>query len=470
MKSKITIIIIMLIATINAFSQSLEGVWHGITKKPDNKEILFVFLFEEHQNSITSKMAIPTFDVMDIKPKTTIFKNGKLTIDGSNIGIKYEGVWNENTSQIEGTYTEGSVELVLNLVKGNPKMAENKRPQEPTKPYPYYEEEVKFKNTDADITLSGTFTRPIQKGKYPVVILISGSGRHDRDGSAESHRPFLVISDYLTRNGIAVLRYDDRGFRKSSGDFSKATTADFAKDVVSAVSYLKSRNDINVKHIGLIGHSEGGIIAPLVANQSSNISFIVTLAATAIPGSEVAVMQSKILRPFPVPNENDFEKNVRIAIEIASSNLDIAKKRTALIKHNKSYLTPILKSLGASDDNISKFIDNETETVLKPWNKYFFNYNPANEFEKLKIPMLSLNGSMDKQVDATINQNAIRKALIKGGNKKYKIIELENLNHLFQECKTGNIDEYKELEQTIAPIALNEVYKWINEVTSNNKK
>lgn len=468
MKTLIATTILITFYVVNTFSQNLSGVWHGKAKTPDDKEILFVFLFEKNQEKYNTTMAVPTFNVSGIKPKVTAFKEGHLTIDGSELGMRYEGVWNETTNQIKGTYTEGGVKLVLTLKKGNPEMAKINRPQEPVKPYPYYEEEVVFENTEAGIKLSGTFTKPNQKGPYPVVILISGSGRHDRDGSIPTHKPFLVLSDYLTRNNIAVLRYDDRGFGKSTGDFSKATTADFAQDVLSAVHYLKSRSDINPNQIGLIGHSEGGIIAPLAVNQTKDISFIVTLAATGIPGSEVAVLQSKSLRPFPVPDEKIFEENVRIAIKIASTNEDISQKRKELTAHNNTYLAPILKSLGAPDENISAFIKNETETVLKPWSTYFYNYNPANEFEKLTIPVLSLNGSKDTQVNASINQNAIRNALIKGGNKNYKVIELENMNHLFQECKTGNINEYKEIEQTMSPVAMEEISNWILEITQEN--
>jgi len=468
MKTIITTILFISLAIASALSQNLSGVWHGIAKTPDNKEITFVFLFEKNEAGYSSKMAIPTFDVMDILPKATTFENGKLHIDGSNLGMKYEGIWNETTNQVEGSYSEGGTILSLVLIKGNPKMTTPKRPQEPVKPYPYYEEEVIFKNTEVNIELAGTFTRPQGSEKFPVVILISGSGRHDRDGSIPGHRPFLVLSDYLTSKGIAVLRYDDRGFKESTGDFNKATTADFAQDVLGAVNYLKSRKDIDIKKIGLIGHSEGGIIAPLAANQTSDISFIVTLAATGIKGSEVSVMQSKSLRPFPVPDEKAFEENVRKSIKIASSNKDIAQKRKELTTHNKTYLEPILKSLGATDENITKFIQNETESVLKPWNSYFFSYNPSKEFEKLSIPVLSLHGSKDIQVDATINQNAIRNALIQGNNKNYKIIELENLNHLFQECATCDINEYKDINQTMSPVALNEISNWIFEIIQIN--
>jgi pimeloyl-ACP methyl ester carboxylesterase len=463
MKTILTTILLIILSTSNSFSQDLSGVWHGNAKTPDGKDVLFVFLFEKNQDKYTATMAVPTFNVSGVKPKSTVLEQGHLKIEDAGLGMTYDGFWIEASELIEGTYTEGGVKLLLSLKKGNPKMPKNYRPQEPEKPYPYYEENVKFNNTDAGVTLSGTFTRPIQKGEYPVVILISGSGRHDRDGSAMTHKPFLVLSDYLTRQGIAVLRYDDRGFGESTGDFSKATTADFAQDVLSAVGYLKSRKDIDIKQIGLIGHSEGGIIAPLVANQTSDISFMVSLAGTGIPGNEVSVMQSKSLRPFPVPDEVTFEENVRKSIKIASSNKEISQKRKELLAHNEAYLVPILKSLGAPDENISKFIENETETVLKPWNTYFFNYNPADEFEKLRIPVLSLNGSKDTQVDATVNQNAIRQALIKGKNENYKIVELENLNHLFQECETGKMDEYRKIEQTFSPIALNEIKKWVIE-------
>jgi len=468
MKTLIIKTFLIVLTAMNALSQDISGVWHGSAKNPDNKDILFVFLFENTQNGLSSTMAVPTFDISNIKPKTTTFENKKLNIDGSNVGMKYEGILNETTNLIEGTYTEGGVLLALTLKKGNPEMPRINRPQEPVKPYSYYEEQVMFENTEAGIKLSGTFTRPNQKGKFPVVVLISGSGRHDRDGSMMTHRPFLVLSDYLTRKGIAVLRYDDRGFGESTGDFSRATTADFAQDILSAVHYLKTRNDINPNQIGLIGHSEGGIIAPLAANQTSDISFIVALAATGIPGSEVSVMQAKSLRPFPVPDEDIFAKNVKKSIEIATSDAKLTNKRNALTAHNEAYLVPILKSIGATDENISAFVKKETETVLRPWSIYFYNFNPANEFEKLQIPVLSINGSKDQQVDAAINQNAIRNALIQGENKNYKIVELENLNHLFQECNTGNMNEYKDIEQTMSPVALEEISTWILEIIQEN--
>ena len=462
MKSLFTTTIVLFFV-VNLLAQDISGVWHGTAKGPDNREILFVFLFEKTPDGYTSTMAIPTFDVSEIRPKATSFTGGKLSIDGSNLNMTYEGTLNPSTHFIEGTYLEGNVQLALNLKKGNPEMKRPIRPQEPKKPYPYFDEDVVIENVKDNIHLAGTFTKPNGEGKFPVVVLISGSGRHDRDGSIPTHKPFLVLSDYLTRQGIAVLRFDDRGFGKSGGDFSKATTADFAQDVLSAVHYLKTRKDIDPNRIGLIGHSEGGIIAPLAANQSSDISFIVTLAATGIPGSEVSVQQSKSLRNFPVPDEELFEKNVRKSINIATSNAEPSEKRRALRAHNEEYLVPILRSLGAPGDNISQFIQKETENALSPWSQYFLKYDPANEFRKLNIPVLSLNGSKDIQVDAKINQTAIRNALKEGNNENFEVITLENLNHLFQECETGDMAEYENISQTISPIALKAISDWIIE-------
>jgi pimeloyl-ACP methyl ester carboxylesterase len=461
MKAGISTVLLIACSILSGFSQDLLGLWNGTAKSPDNKEITFVFLFENGQDGYTTTMAVPTFEVSGIKPKATTLKEGKLFIDGSNLGMKYEGTFNESTQQIEGTYTEGGMVLTLALNKGNLIIEVPNRPQEPVKPYPYYEEEVVFENKEANLSLSGTLTRPDKNGEFPVVILISGSGPQDRDESWKMHKPFWVLADYLTRQGLAVLRYDDRGFGKSTGDHSAATTEDFAKDVLSAIDYLKTRTDINSKQIGLIGHSEGGIIAPLAANQTEDVAFIVLLASTGIPGSELSVMQAKSFRPFPVPDEAAFEQHVRIAIKIAASDQEISLIKTALKQHHESYLVPLLKSLGVPEQNIAKLIADEIEDSVKPWRRYFFNYNPADEIEHLAMPVLSLNGSKDTQVEAKINQEGIRNALIKANNKDYKIVELENLNHLFQECETGEISEYKKIEQTISPIALEEISTWI---------
>tara|TARA_R110002073_G_scaffold14554_1_gene59259 strand:+ start:27710 stop:29143 length:1434 start_codon:yes stop_codon:yes gene_type:complete len=460
MKTIATFAIAFILSIVNAYTQDITGDWSGKTKRGD-KEITFVFNIEQKNSMYSTTMNVPTFRVSGIKPSVTTFTNGKLIIDGSNVGMNYEGVFNIETQQFEGTYKEGGLELILNLKKGAVKIADLRRPQEPEKPYPYYEEDVVFKNTEAKIELAGTLTLPNKNGKFPVAILISGSGPQDRDESFMGHKPFLVLSDHLTKQGIGVLRFDDRGIGKSTGDFGNATTEDFSKDVLSAITYLKTRNDVDLKHIGLIGHSEGGIIAPLAANNSKDIAFMVLLASTGISGAKLSLMQSKTLRQFPVKDEVAYEKNTRKAIAIVTSNKSETEIEKELTKHYNNFLRPILTSLNVPKEKINLFIESQLKTSLQPWSRYFLQYNPADEIEKLQIPILSLNGSKDTQVKAKINQEGIRKALIKGGNKDYEIIELENLNHFFQECETGKMDEYRKIEQTFSPTALKEISNWI---------
>lgn len=460
MKTFIAFILITSISILSAFSQDISGSWSGKTKRGE-KELTFIFTIKNEKNTYSSTMAVPTFRIDGVKPTATTFKNGKLVIDGSNVGMHYEGLYNKDLEIFEGTYKEGAIVLPLNLKKGAVKIADSRRPQEPVKPYPYYEEEIIFENVAAKVALSGTLTLPSKKGKFPIAILISGSGPQDRDESFMGHKPFLVLSDHLTKQGIGVLRFDDRGHGKSTGDFGAATTADFAKDVLSAVRYLKTRKDVDFKHIGLIGHSEGGIIAPLAANQSKDVSFIVLLASTGISGTELSVMQSKTLRGFPVEDEVAYEKNTRKAIAIVTSGKSNDEIKKEIGAHYNAFLRPILTSLGAPEKNINAFVNNQIKASTKPWNRYFLGYNPADEFEKLQIPVLSLNGNKDTQVDAKINQAGIKNALVKGKNKDYKILELEGLNHFFQECETGKMNEYRKIEQTFSPKALKEISDWI---------
>lgn len=455
---------LLILSSLTAFSQDITGIWSGTLKTPANTEITFIFSIENTDSGLHSTMAVPTLGASNLKPQKTIFEGKELFIDASNLGMQYRGIMNDTTGQIAGIYEEGGMKLSLTLAKGMPELKNEDRMQTPKEPYPYHTEEVVFENSSANVNLAGTFSKPKGKGRFPVVILISGSGRHDRDGTMARHRPFLVLSDYLTKQGIAVLRFDDRGFGDSTGDFDQATTADFAQDVLSAVDYLKNRSDIDIENIGLIGHSEGGIIAPMVARQSEDISFIVCLAATGISGKELTVMQSKSLRSFPVEDEESFEKNIRRAIDIILSDQNNELKRQSLRAHYESFWPTILRPLGAADENIKQFIDQEIEAALSPWKAFFLHHNPANDFSRLSIPVLSLMGDKDIQVDPSLNQSAIRNALVKGGNTSFKIITLEGVNHLIQSCDTGFVDEYSKIEETISPKAMQEISLWIETI------
>jgi fermentation-respiration switch protein FrsA (DUF1100 family) len=412
-------------------------------------------------------MDSPDQGVKGIPATTTTFENQTLRITITNAKIEYEGILGKD-GQIVGTFKQGGQPFEMNLSKEKIEKEKHLRPQEPKKPYPYYSEDITFENKTAGITLAGTLTLPKKEGIFPVVVLISGSGPQNRDEELLGHKPFLVISDYLTRNGIAVLRYDDRGIAMSKGDFRTATTLDFATDAQAAVAYLKTRQEINKHEIGLIGHSEGGEIAPIIASKSNGIAFIVLLAGPGLPGDQLLLLQQKLINKSSGAS-GDFIKKSELAnkkvFEMIKKSTDTNQLKIEISNYIRNSLkedTTVMKSNGMTEnENVQQLLNQ----VLNPWMLQFIKLNPTPYLEKVKCPVLALNGEKDLQVSPKENLLAIRKAIEKGGNKNVIIKELPNLNHLFQECTTGSPNEYASIEQTFSPKALTEILDWINKQT-----
>lgn len=461
MKKIITFIAVFCSIT-TLFSQDITGTWNGILKV-QGMQLGLVFHINKTENGFSSTMDSPDQKAFGIPVTTTNFENSKLTIAIANARIEYEGVLGAD-GNITGTFKQSGQSFPMNLSKGKVEKEIIKRPQEPKKPYSYYTEDVVFENKVANINLAGTLSLPTKEGVFPAVILISGSGAQNRDEELLGHKPFLVIADYLTKNGIAVLRFDDRGTAMSKGDFKTATTLDFSTDVEAALQYLQTRKEIDHKKIGLIGHSEGGIIAPMVAAKSKNVSFIILLAGTGIPGDELLLLQQELIGRESGISEEDLKKSKIINTEV----FELVKKETNSDQMKKDITALITKSIDSDPDNKipdgiseSDFIESQVNQLLSPWMQFFIKFNPASTLEKVKCPVLALNGDKDMQVPSNVNLEAINKALSKGGNKKVTIKELPNLNHLFQECKTGSPQEYSEIEQTFSPSALSEILNWI---------
>ncbi len=460
---KITFIILMSILTVAAFAQDITGQWNGVLKV-SGMQLRIVFNIAKTDTGYTSTMDSPDQGAKGIPVTSTTFENSILNLKIANAGIEYEGEFKEGS--FVGNFKQRGQSLVLELKRDIIAKPEVVRPQEPKKPYPYYSEDITFRNERANIKLSGTLTLPVKGGNFPVVVLITGSGPQNRDEELMGHKPFLVVSDYLTRNGIAVLRYDDRGVAHSEGDFKAATSEDFASDVEAAIAYLKTRKEINKKKIGLIGHSEGGIIAPMVAAKSKDVKFIVLLAGTGLQGNQILLLQQELIGRASGISEIELQKSREINTDV----FEIVIKSTntaALNKDITDYLTQNFKESpdaqktdGMSEADAVKL---QVDRITSPWMVYFIKYNPATALEKVKCPVLALNGEKDMQVPPKENLSAIKAALAKGGNKNVTAIELPNLNHLFQECKTGSPAEYAQIEQTFSPVALAEIAKWINQ-------
>jgi dienelactone hydrolase len=450
---KATLLLLTVFTTFTIYAQDITGQWNGLLKVK-GLQLRVVFNIRKTGNGFSSTMDSPDQGAKGIPVTTTTFENSKLELEIANAKIEYAGELKDNI--ITGTFRQGGQEFPLNLSKEQIEKQTVNKPQEPIKPYPYYSENLTFKNNKANITLAGTLTLPKKEGTFPVVILITGSGPQNRDEELLGHKPFLVISDYLTRNGIAVLRYDDRGVAQSQGDFKTATTVDFASDVESAVSYVKTRREINIKKIGLVGHSEGGVIAPMVASKFNDINFIVLLAGTGLSGDKLLLLQKA-----KIEHETGYDEK-----EISKSQ-DVFKGAYQIILHSdrndinlKSKIKAYFKqTLGntAPEEQVNAI----TNQIVNPWTVNFIKYNPALVLQKVKCPVLAMGGEKDLQVPAKENLTIIESSLKEGGNKKVTIKMFPNLNHLFQECKTGLPSEYATIEQTFSPTALDFMTKWI---------
>ena len=454
-----------LFISISSFGQDITGQWNGVLKV-QGTQLRLVFNVTKTDKDFSSTMDSPDQGAKGIPVTNTTFDNSKIKFEVANARIEYNGELKEN--EIVGTFKQGGQEFPMNLSRKAIEKEVVKRPQEPTKPYSYYSEDVTFENIKANISLSGTLTLPKKDGNFPVVILITGSGPQNRDEELLGHKPFLVISDYLTKNGIAVLRYDDRGVGQSKGDFKTATSADFATDVESAITFLKTRKEINKKKIGLVGHSEGGLIAPMVASKSKDVSFIVLLAGTGIQGDKLLLLQQELIAKANGISETDIKKSV----ETNSKLFEMVVKSNDNMKL-KTYLTNSINETLKNDTSAEipngmtkdEFVSMQVNQISSPWMQYFMKFNPATTLEKVKCPVLAVNGEKDLQVPPKENLTAIKNALTKGGNKNVTTKEFLNLNHLFQECKTGAPGEYSTIEQTFSPTALEEIANWIKQQT-----
>lgn len=443
---KTILLILLFIITCFLYAQNMDGVWNGVLPVQGMK-IRLVFNISSNGSVYTATVDSPDQGLkgMPVTKVDVIDRALKITID--NIGAVYEGQLEGDS--IVGKFTQMGNSLPLNL---NKNVIVLNRPQEPHKPYPYISEDVKFENKDAGIALGGTFTYPKEGKKVPAVVLITGSGAQNRDEELLGHKPFLVLSDYLTRQGIAVLRYDDRGVAESGGDFKTGTTKDFATDALAAFNYLKTRKEVDSKKIGLIGHSEGGIIAVMLAAENKDIAYIVSMAGSMLKGSDVLHLQRIALFKANGMSDQDIDKveslNMRIQDIVEAYPIDsINNNIEAFAK--KAFL--------------SESVTKEEIAVLRafahPWMQYFIKYDPASNIAKVKCPVLALNGDKDLQVLATPNLEVLQR-LLKAD--KLTVKRYPNLNHLFQHCQTGQPQEYSQIEETLSPEVLSDIAVWIH--------
>lgn len=438
----------------------LDGHWTGTLDVSVKLRLVFHVESKDGQRVATldspdqGAVGIP-IDRVEVEGRTVRFELSK--VRGS-----YEGQVSEDKKVIEGKWKQNGATFDLTL-RHSREIEAPKRPQTPQKPYPYDENEVVVEHLDGKVRLAGTLTVPRGAGPFPAVVLISGSGPQNRDEELMQHRPFLVLADHLTRCGVAVLRCDDRGVGASTGDFAKADSRDFARDAEAAVDFLAKSDRIDDTKIGLIGHSEGGLIAPMVANRSSRVAFVVLLAGPAVTGEEIMYRQAELIgeasgSPLLARVLNrSLQQQLFEAVKSTDSPEALEDKVRSTLKLSK----PADGEKDPQKNASQAAMEGQLQMIKTPWFRFFLTYDPRPELEKLRVPVLVLNGEKDLQVDPKQNLPVMEAALKAGDNQHARVRQMPGLNHLFQRCETGNPGEYGTIEETINEAALKEISEWI---------
>lgn len=429
--------------------------------------------FKVYEDSVThlryAKMNVPAQMVQDY-PVTVV----KYASD--SVIFKMEGLVKASfagkvvADSITGKWKQSGLEFGLNLKNA----ISHTRPQNPQKPFPYTEEEVVYTNMDKSIRYGATLTIPKGKTKIPSVILITGSGQQDRDETLFGHKPFLIIADYLTRNGIAVLRVDDRGIGKTTGDVRNATSKDFSTDVMAGIDFLKARTDINSSYIGLIGHSEGSMIALLTAGYNKDVSFIISLAGPGVNGKAIMLSQSTHGLKKMQFNDNSISKinELRSMIaDVIGSEPDISTAKQRIMANLTIWMgnTDSLTKVGAGfifqngrwTSNGAAY-DLYMSQMRSPWMKYFIAFDPKTALVNVNCPLLVLNGEKDMQVFCDLNISGFKSVAKDLKKTNMEFHQFPDLNHLFQHCKTGEMDEIAEIEETFSIEVLKKMSDWIH--------
>jgi uncharacterized protein len=434
----------------------LDGDWDGVLNVNGTQ-----LRFALHVKTTPADGTTSTLDSIDQNALgasvSAISREGAhVRLELKALSATFDGSLGASNQTISGTWAQGALSLPLTLQRRpeGAKQAVLNRPQTPQKPYPYAEEEVTFESAGGQVRIAGTLTHPQGTGPFPAVVMIAGSGPNTRDEPIMGHRLFLVIADHLTRQGIAVLRYDKRGIGGSTGDYAKATTADFADDAGAAVGYLATRTDIDHRRTGLIGHSEGGLIAPIVAARDPGVAFMVLMAGPGENGAKILSEQGRLLSKAAGLTDAQVETAAALRdqmIAIAQAEKDPAVANARL----RALLAEASKSQGLS----SSALEQQAAALTSDWFRFFFAYDPVRTLRKVRCPVLAVGGSNDLQVPAQENLASIKAAL--AANPDAQALQLPNLNHLFQTSRTGSFFEYGQIEETIAPSALDLITHWI---------
>lgn len=468
--SAVVLLAVMWAAPGAAQSDAIVGIWSGSLQVQPGMQLPLVLHIRSEAGQLRGALDSPAQGAMGIPVDSVRFEDGTITVRMLAINATYSGRLT-GPDVLAGEWRQGAGALPLELRRSDTPPPGAARPQHPVPPFPYRSEEVRIRNDAAGIELAGTLTLPPGPGPFPGAVLVSGSGPQDRDETLMGHKPFLVLSDYLTRAGIAVLRYDDRGVGGSGGDFAAATTMDFAGDAAAAITHLQAHPEVDGTRVGVIGHSEGGLIAPLVAAGAHGLpaaapGWLVLLAGPALPGGEILLLQSAALSRAAgaTAAQQDAARRFQLQMqEIIRAEAEGARRRDRLragLRQALDDMPPEERlAQGVPPDQEARWIDAQVGTLSTEWFRHFVLLDPRPVLRQVDVPVLALFGERDLQVPSQENMAAMREAL--AGNTDVTIVEMPRLNHLFQTATTGGPAEYAQIEETFAPAALERIAQWI---------
>jgi len=438
-------------------NENIKGIWQGTLKYP-GLELRIAFKFSVMPDgTLQANMLRPDENELEIPANSIVFEYPDLRLEFASVNSSFEGQVKEGT--IEGQWKQGKWLQPL-ILKQVSEIAKLDRPQTPVPPYPYNQEDVSFANRKANVELAGTLTWPREERPCPAAILIPGCGAHGRDYTILGHRPFLVLSDYLTRRGIAVLRFDGRGVGASKGDRSQATSEDYAQDVIAGINFLKARKEINPRLIGLVGHSEGGIIASLIAARLPEVAYIIMMGSPGLPGEE-----------YNYQYEESMSRALGLSEEAIAAKRVFQERVLAVVLHeedNSAAEEEIVKIYQEFDLQIPE--DRRMIAIkrfLSPWFRFSIAHDPGATLMTVRCPVLAVIGEKDVHVPPDRNIQTIRRALEAGDSEDYRVEELPGLNHFLQTAETGTPVEYGKIKETISPIVLELIGNWILEHTKS---
>lgn len=464
MRLLLTLLFLFALISLHAQQDVFYGNWVG-TITVDSSEIKAVMYIKKGDTcDYIIRFDFPEQGFENLKLGKYFLGKDSVFIDVKKVRSKYYGHFDEASGKIVGKWWQMGKEYPLTFEKTE-KDFRLKRPQTPLKPYPYKEEEVSFFNATAKIHLSGTLSIPEGKGPFPAVLIINGSGQQERDCEIMGHQWSLVLSDYLTRQGIVTLRYDDRGTGQSEGNPYTSNTLDFATDATAAAMFLRQHKSVIKEKTGIIGHSEGGIIAQMIASKTNQVAFVVLLAAPGIDVMDLMVIQNRkivesenILKPEQFADFDKMTRSVFNTILKVNDNQQASKEILSIyMDYAKTLDSAQIKKLNLTEKNIRA----QLISLLSPWYRFFISIKPSRYLTKIKCPVLALNGEKDMQVTPDENLAAINDALRQAKNTKVTIQKMPDLNHLFQHAEKGSVAEYAKIEETISPEVLQIISSWI---------